>query len=96
MLHRQHVFGEQFPGVFTDDGYTENLVLARHGEHFDKAVGGLIGDGSVEVVDAVTGHFIGDVLRLGFAFGEADAGDFGVGKGAGGNHPVIHLKALET
>jgi hypothetical protein len=52
VAHRQHELGQQFAGVFADDGRAEDAVLARHGQHFDVAVRRLVDDGAVEVVES--------------------------------------------
>jgi hypothetical protein len=62
VLHGQHVFGQQVAGVHADDGDAQDAVLARHGEHLDEAVGGAVGDGAVQVVDAVARDLEGDAL----------------------------------
>ena len=82
--------------MLAGDADTDNPVLARLGEHLDVAMGGLVGNRPIEVVDAVAGHFIGDVLRPGLAFGEADPRHLRVGEGAVGNHPVVRLEAPEA
>jgi hypothetical protein len=64
VLHRQHVLGQQVAGVLADDGHAQDAVLAGHGEHLDEAVRGAVGDGAVEVVDAVARHLVGDALLL--------------------------------
>jgi hypothetical protein len=62
VLHRQHVLGQQVAGVLADDGHAQDAVLARHGEHLDEAVRGAVGDGAVQVVDAVARDLEGDAL----------------------------------
>jgi hypothetical protein len=93
MAHRQHVFGDQVAGVFTDDGYAEDTILARHRQHLDEAVRLAVGDRAIEIVDALAGHFVVDTLLLRIALVEADARYLGLGEGCPGNHRVIDLEA---
>ena len=81
MLHRQHVLGQQVAGVHADDRHAEDPVLARHREHLDPAVRGAVGDGAVEVVDAVARDLERDALLLRLLLVQADARDLGVDEG---------------
>ncbi len=51
--HRQDIFGQQVAGVLADDGDAKHLVLARHGQHLDEAMRLIVGDGAIQIVDAV-------------------------------------------
>ncbi len=53
VLHRGDELGDQVARMLADDGDAEDPVLARHGEHLDEAVRLAVGDGAVQVVDAV-------------------------------------------
>ena len=66
VFHGQHVFGQQVAGVFADDGRAEDLVLARYREHLDETVRGAVGDGAVELVEAVACQLERNALFPGF------------------------------
>src|SRR5262245_53777765 len=53
VLHRRDELGKQVAGVLADDGGAEDAVLARRGGHLDEAVRDAVGDGAIEIVDAV-------------------------------------------
>jgi len=76
MTHRQHILGNQITGVFTDDRHPEDPILAGHGQHLDEAMRLAVGNGAVEIIDAIAGDFVSDALLPGIAFIEADTGDF--------------------
>ena len=65
------------------------------GEHLDEAVGLAVGDGTVQVVDAVAVHVVGDVLRAGFLLAQAHPRDFRVGEGGPGHDAVVHPELAE-
>ena len=64
MLHRQDVFGDQVARMLADDRHAENAVLSRHREDLDEAMRLAVRDGAVEVVDAVSGHFVGNAFSF--------------------------------
>ena len=93
VLHRQHIFGQQFARLAAYDGDAQHGVLAaRRGQHLDEALGLALGNRAVEIVQFIAGDFDRDALLGGLALGQADAGDFGIKKGDGGDHAVIGLE----
>ena len=54
-----------------------------------------IGDGPVEVVEAVAGHLERNPLLSRFGFAQPDPGHLGVDEGRPGNDPIVGLERLE-
>ena len=92
LLHRQHKFGDQVTGMLAGDSDTEDLVLAGHRQHLDQAMRFAVGDGAVEIVDAVGRHFAGNAFFSRLQFVQANAGNFGFDEGGPGDHRVIGLE----
>ena len=47
-----------------------------------------VGNGAVEIIDAIAGDFVSDALLPRITFIEADPGNFGFGKGGPRGRPV--------
>ena len=69
--------------------------LPGHGQHLDHAVRLAVGDGAVEIVDAVGRDLVGDALLLRLGLVQADARDLRIGEGRPGNHRVVGAELLE-
>ena len=96
MLHRQHVFGDQFACVFADDGHAEDAVAPGYREHLDEAVRHLVGDRAIKVIEFVDRHFVRNVARLRVDLVQADPCHFGFGEGGPRDDRVVHGKAPEA
>ena len=95
VLHRQHIFRQQFARIQSDNRHAKDGVLARFGQHFDKALGLAFSNCAVEIVNPVFGHFISDALLARLALVQTNAGNFRIEESDRRDHRVIRLKALE-
>ena len=96
VLHGQHKLRQQIARVFTDDGHAQNAVFAGHGQHLDKAIRSAVSNGAVQVVDAVLGDFIGNVLLLGVLLVESHARHLRLNESGDRHHPIVHLELPES
>ena len=64
VLHRGDDSAMRSPACSPDDGDAEDPVAAGHGQHLHDAVRLAVGDGAVEVVDAVGRDLVRDALLL--------------------------------
>ena len=62
MTHRQHELDDELSGVVARDRRAENPVTAGLRQHLHEPVGFCVGDGSIELVEAVRGDLVSDVL----------------------------------
>ncbi len=92
MLHGQHILSEEVAGVTADDGRPEQLVAAGFSQNLDPAMVFGIGNGAIEVVNPIAGHLVRYARCFGFIFGQADPGNFGVGKGCPWDNTVVNLE----
>ncbi len=95
VAHGEHELGDPLAGVSAHYCGPQDLILAGHGEHFDKALTLAVGDGSVQLGQLEAGQFEGDALRPSLFLIEADPGDFGGGVDGGRHDPIVGPKALE-
>ena len=95
VLHRRDIFGQHVAGVLADDGGAQNLVAADRRNHLHEAMCLAVGDGAVEIIQAVNKHLVRDALFLRFLLVDADPRHFRLGEGSPGDHRVIDLEFLE-
>jgi len=95
LLHGQHKFRQQFTGLGADNGGTENFVLAGHGQHLDEPARHAIGNGAIQVIQAVVGNFARYALFGCLAFVEANPCHLRINKGHRRNHRVIGAEFFE-
>ncbi len=95
VAHGEHEFGDPLAGVSAHYAGTQDLILAGHGEHLDKALTLAVGDGPVQLGQLEAGQLEGNALRPGLFLVEADPGNFGGGVDGGRHDPIVGPKALE-
>ena len=96
VFHRGDVFDQQIARVFPGDGAAEYFVAAWRRDDFHQAVRFAVGDGTIQVVDAVGVHLVGNFPFLRFRLVDTDTRDFRVGEGAPRHHRIIDLEFLEA
>jgi hypothetical protein len=82
-------FGEVFGDVFADQVGAEEGAVFGVEDEFDEAVGLSGGEGAAGGGEGEFADFELAALFAELSFGEADAGDLGVGVGAGGDEAVV-------
>lgn len=68
VFHGQYILGDQLAGMLADNGDTENPVATFGGDHFHVAFVSTVGNGSVQIVNAITGNLVVDTLLIRFLF----------------------------
>jgi hypothetical protein len=96
MFHCQHEFRQQIAGSLSNNGYAQYLILTRHSQYLDKTVRRLVGNGPVQVLQAVAGHLEPNATRVRFSLGQSDTGNFRVGKGRPGYYGIVHLETFHA
>ena len=96
VFHGQYVLGQQVACVGADDGHAQNLVFARHGQYFHKAVCLTVRNRAVQVVNAVLRHLVSNALLFGVLLVQAHARDLGVNKGGPRDDRVVSLEFLKV
>ena len=82
--------------MVADNRCAKDLVFAGHRKHLDQAFRRLVGDCTVEIVDAVGGQLIFDIAFPGFGLVQADPCNLRVGKGRPGDHGIVDLELSEA
>ena len=95
MLHRQNIFGKQFAGMRSNDGRSENGVLARRGQNLDEPLPFAFGDGAIEPVELVARNLVFHALFARLALVQPYARDFRIEEGHCRNHAIVRLEPLE-
>src|SRR5690606_19242506 len=95
VFHGGAELGQKVTRVFADDDRAEDAVTPGNGQDLDEAVGAAVGNGAVEIVDAIARDLVGDAPLARFGLAQPDAGDFGVGEGGPGDHAVIGPEPAE-
>src|SRR5258706_9674156 len=95
VLHRRDELHDQLAGVLADDGRAQDPVLARHGQHFHHAVRLLVGDGAVQIVEAVGGELVGDAALLRLRLVQADARHFRIGERGPRDDRIVGAEFLQ-
>ena len=95
MLHGQHELGQQFARVVAHDGRAEDAVLARRRQHLHEAVGFVVGDGAVQVVQLISRDLDCDLALGRVALVQADPRDLGLDEGRRRDHAVVGRELLE-
>ena len=95
MLHREHQFGNRFPGMRANDCCTQDFVAALFSQDFDKACGLAFGNGAVKIVEGIFGDVISQPLHIGLRLRHANACNLGIGIGDARQHAVIRSVFFE-
>ncbi len=70
-------------------------VLARDRQHLDEAVRLAVGDGAVQIIDAVARDLERDALFRSLSLVQSDARDLGLDECCLWNHAIVGTKLLE-
>ena len=96
MTHGGDILRDEVASMFADDGDAQDLIFTRHSQHLNYTMGLVIGNGAIQIFDAICRHFIRDILGFCFLFIDSHARDLRVGKRRPGDHRVIHLEFFEA
>jgi hypothetical protein len=77
VFHGQNIFGDLVTGMRADNGDSEDFIGTRFGQDPDGPIILAVGNGSIEVVNAIVGDLLRDVLFLGFQNVKSDRGTSG-------------------